>query len=190
MIDSNTITKQKIIRLFIAFFISLSIHAQESGYLLHYNTPGSNDLENIKQHKERSNAGYMQEALPLGNGRLGMMFSGGINKEYLLINEITLWMNSKRGMDSVAQSSVRMGSHKNFEKVRQVYKEERFGSGENSMESISTKYMATQEPLGNYGPFTNLTINTGHDSAKVNNYKRYLNIRKGVGSEKSVTINW
>ena len=73
--------------LYVIFFISVSsLYAQEPGYILHYNEPASNDIENAKQHKERSNAGYMQEALPLGNGRLGLMFSGGINKEYLLIN--------------------------------------------------------------------------------------------------------
>jgi len=152
-----------------------------NGYLLHYNQPASNNLEAIKKHKERSDAGYMQEALPIGNGRLGMMFSGGIDEEYLLINEITLWMNSKRGMDIVAQSGVRMGSHKNFEKVQQVYREEHFGTGANSMEAISTKYMATKEPLGNYGPFTNMTISTGHDATAVKAYERSLDIHSGVG---------
>lgn len=152
-----------------------------AGYLIHYEKPGSNDFSNIKKHKERSDAGYMQEALPLGNGRLGLMFNGGVEEEYLLINEITLWMNAKRGMGEAEQSSVRMGSYKNFPKVQQAYQEERFGIGENSMEAIATKYIATQEPLGNYGPFTNLTVRTGHDANAVSNYQRSLDIQNAIG---------
>ncbi|MEQ8556505.1 MAG: glycoside hydrolase family 95 protein [Cyclobacteriaceae bacterium] len=178
---AKRIIKGRMVHFIVALLIGFSSTAQDAGFMLRYSQPGSSDLENIKRHRERDNAGYMQEALPIGNGRLGLMFSGGIAEEYLLINEITLWMNSKRGMDPVAQSSVRMGSHKKFGKVQQAYQEERFGTGENSMEGISTKYMATQEPLGNYGPFTNLTITTGHDPAQVTDYERYLDIRQGVG---------
>ncbi len=174
-------TRNRVVLVTAILLMCASSSAQEAGYLLRYTEPGSSDLENIKKHRERSDAGYMQEALPLGNGRMGLMFSGGIEEEYLLINEITLWMNSKRGMDSVAQSGVRIGSYKNFGKVQQAYHDERFGTGENSMEGISTKYMATQEPLGNYGPFTNLTIKTGHDPRQVTEYERYLDIREGVG---------
>ena len=36
----------------------------------------------------------------MGNGRLRAMFSMGIGQEHLLMNEITLWMNSKRGFES------------------------------------------------------------------------------------------
>ena len=32
-----------------------------------------------------------EETLPLGNGRLGMMPDGGIDKEHIVLNEISLW---------------------------------------------------------------------------------------------------
>ena len=36
-------------------------------------------------------AGQWEETVPLGNGRLGMMPDGGIEKETLVLNDITLW---------------------------------------------------------------------------------------------------
>src|ERR1700694_5313569 len=36
-------------------------------------------------------AQHWEETLPLGNGRLGMMPDGGVNKERIVLNDITLW---------------------------------------------------------------------------------------------------
>src|SRR5882672_2006553 len=36
-------------------------------------------------------AQHWEETLPLGNGRLGMMPDGGIEKETIVLNDITLW---------------------------------------------------------------------------------------------------
>lgn len=32
-----------------------------------------------------------EETLPLGNGRLGMMPDGGVDREHIVLNEISLW---------------------------------------------------------------------------------------------------
>lgn len=40
-------------------------------------------------------ATYWVEALPVGNGRLGAMIFGGIEKERLALNEDTLWSGYK-----------------------------------------------------------------------------------------------
>src|SRR5882724_3737830 len=37
-----------------------------------------------------------EETLPLGNGRLGMMPDGGIMKENIVLNDITLWSGSQQ----------------------------------------------------------------------------------------------
>lgn len=39
-------------------------------------------------------AGQWEETLPLGNGRLGMMPDGGVEKEDIVLNDITLWSGS------------------------------------------------------------------------------------------------
>lgn len=152
----------------------------DPSFQLRYDSPASAfSEEERKSYKEK---GYMQEALPLGNGRLGAMFSGGIDQEHLMINDITLWMNSKRGLDEKAQSGARIGAYKNFDKVKAAYEKGNYGTGENSMESMSTKYLSSKQPLGNYAPFADLFIYTGHDNTEISNYTRSLDIRTGVGS--------
>ncbi|WP_405563465.1 glycosyl hydrolase family 95 catalytic domain-containing protein [Polaribacter sp. Asnod6-C07] len=166
-----------IITLLLLIFASIPSHAQ---FLLSYDKPASEFTET--QRKDYKKNGYMQEALPLGNGRLGAMFSGGIAEEHIMLNDITLWMNSKRGLDSVAQSGTRIGAYKNFEKVRDAYRNGRYGTSENSMEGMSTKYLSSHQPLGNYAPFTDVYINTGHQKKDVTNYQRSLDIKSGVGT--------
>ncbi|MDW5288901.1 glycoside hydrolase family 95 protein [Formosa sp. PL04] len=148
--------------------------------MLHYDKPASKFTS--EQRANPNKLGYMQEALPLGNGRLGAMFSGGIDEEHMMINDITLWMNSKRGLDEAAQSGTRIGAYKNFEKVREAYRQGNYGTSENSMESMATKYLSSNQPLGNYAPFTDLYVSTGHDSIAVSNYTRTLDARSGIGS--------
>ena len=67
--------KKFVINLLIAATV-LSASAQSSNpYLLWY----------------ESAAGQFEEALPLGNGRLGVMVYGGVRSERLSLNEATLW---------------------------------------------------------------------------------------------------
>ncbi|MDE7127591.1 MAG: glycoside hydrolase family 95 protein, partial [Bacteroidales bacterium] len=40
-------------------------------------------------------ASIWEETLPLGNGRLGMMPDGGVAKEHVVLNEISLWSGSE-----------------------------------------------------------------------------------------------
>ncbi|WP_346239141.1 glycoside hydrolase family 95 protein [Niabella insulamsoli] len=41
-------------------------------------------------------ASVWEETLPLGNGRLGMMPDGGVSKENIVLNDITLWSGSEQ----------------------------------------------------------------------------------------------
>ncbi|MGJ8639836.1 MAG: glycoside hydrolase family 95 protein [Opitutaceae bacterium] len=148
-------------------------------FVLHYDQPAARDL--IQSKGKKKEPAFIKTALPLGNGRLGAMFSGGIDEEHLLINDITLWMNTKRGQSEVAQSAARSVTSEDFEKVREAYRDERMGSGPESMEGISTKYLSTKEKVGNYAPFTNVVITTGHDSTAASNYQRSLDTRTGLG---------
>ena len=166
----------------IALMSASALSANER-FVLQYDSPANNKKAVIKgQGKTPKAFGFMQTALPLGNGRLGAMFSGGIGQEHLMLNEITLWMNAKRGLDEVSQSGTRKGAFRNLETVRKAYREEKFGSKPGSMESLATKHLSSTEPLGNYAPFTDLMISTGHDPASVSDYSRSLDARTGLGS--------
>ena len=45
-------------------------------------------------------ASIWEETFPLGNGRIGMMPDGGIEKETYVLNEISLWSGSKQDTDN------------------------------------------------------------------------------------------
>ncbi|MDR2496709.1 MAG: glycoside hydrolase family 95 protein [Tannerellaceae bacterium] len=47
-----------------------------------------------------SPARIWEETLPLGNGRIGMMPDGGINRETFVLNEISLWSGGKQDADN------------------------------------------------------------------------------------------
>lgn len=49
----------------------------------------------MKLHYNRP-AKTWNEALPIGNGRLGAMIFGGIEKEQLQLNEDTLWSGTPK----------------------------------------------------------------------------------------------
>ncbi|WP_411825244.1 glycosyl hydrolase family 95 catalytic domain-containing protein [Luteolibacter sp. AS25] len=148
-------------------------------FLLQYDQPAVNDL--VKSKGKSKEPGFIKTALPLGNGRLGAMFSGGIEQEQVMINDITLWTDAKRGEDEVTQSGTRSVTPEDFDKVREAYRTEKFGEGPESMEAISTKYLSSKEPLGNYSPFANLVVTTGHDEKAVSGYRRSLDSRTGLG---------
>ncbi len=159
--------------------LTLSVQGQDEGYILHYNEPASSDLETAPRQRYGP---YMREALLLGNGRLGAMFGGGIEQEHLVLNEISAWANTSRGRDEVSQSGVRIGSNKHLEEVQEAARNEQYGTGRNSIEALATRHLGSQMRLGNYTSFTDVFISTGHDSAKVENYQRELNLRTGIGS--------
>lgn len=159
--------------------MSVSALSANDSFVLQYDKPAADDLIQAKGKKKEPN--FIKTALPIGNGRLGAMFSGGIAEEHLCINDITLWMNTKRGQDEVAQSAARSVKPADFEKVRQAYRDEKMGSGPESMEGVSTKYLATKQKVGNYAPFTNVVVSTGHAPASVSNYERTLDMRSGLG---------
>ncbi|GAA3651358.1 glycoside hydrolase family 95 protein [Flavivirga jejuensis] len=165
----------KIVFFFFLVLIISNINAQDR---LFYKAPAENDL-NRRGKKE---SGFLQTALPIGNGRLGAMFSGGIENELIVVNEITLWAKSNRGLDEVAQSGTRIDGGKNLEKVREAYRAGKYGNGEESMEGMGTKYLTSPLKLGNYASFTNVNIKTGHKPEEIQNYNREINLKNAVAS--------
>ena len=151
--------------------------------VLHYDHPIAENLERLDHSNRRSqiNARFIGESLPLGNGRFGAMFSGHVESEYLVFNDITLWMNSTRGESEFKQSGSPADGKDHLELVRAACREGKYGTREGSIESLGTKYLATKQRLGNYAPFADLEIRTGHDPSAADDYHRALDISTGVG---------
>ncbi|MDO6721352.1 glycoside hydrolase family 95 protein [Psychrosphaera sp. 1_MG-2023] len=150
---------------------------------LYFTKPATVDI-NASDKNDTKNRGrlFMSEALPLGNGRFGAMFAGGIESEYLVFNEISLWANAVRGLSNVEQSGTRLGAHQHLETVRKAARDSKFGKDSDSVESLGTKYLATKTPLGHYAPFADLRIETGQQRQSVSAYRRELDIANGVGT--------
>ena len=118
--------------------------------VLHYDHPIAKNLKRLDHSVPRSqiNARFMAQALPLGNGRFGAMFSGHVDSEYLVFNDITLWMNSTRGESEFKQSGSPADGKDYLELVRAACREGKYRHREGSIESLGTKYLASKQRLG------------------------------------------
>jgi alpha-L-fucosidase 2 len=161
----------------------LQIGWADDGSVLRYDQPIDQKLKRLDHTAGRSpiNNSFMTQALPLGNGRFGAMFSGHVDVEYLVFNDITLWHQSTRGESELLQSGTRTGGAEALELVRAACREGRFGTGKDAVETLGTKYLASQMQLGNFASFADLEIQTGHDPKGVKDYERELNLSTGVG---------
>ena len=155
----------------------------DDSQVLGYDLPIADELKRLDHSVPRSqiNNGFMTQALPLGNGRFGAMFSGHVDVEYLVFNDITLWMNSTRGESEFRQSGSPVDGKDYLEVVRAACREGKFGSGKGSVESLGTKYLGSKQRLGNFASFADLEIQTGHDPGAAEGYHRSLDISTGVG---------
>ena len=68
-----------------------------------------------------------EETLPLGNGRLGIMPDGGVEKEYIVLNDITLWSgkiadySNPKAKESLPEIQRLLLEGKNYEAQELVY---------------------------------------------------------------------
>jgi alpha-L-fucosidase 2 len=111
------------------------------------------------------------EALPVGNGRLGAMVFGGINRERLQLNEDTLWAGGP-------YDPVNPEAKAALPEVRRLVFE---GKYREAAELISAKVMS--KPLGQmpYETAGDLML-TFPDSTSVENYRRALNLDTAVAT--------
>src|SRR3954454_18192336 len=81
--------KQEMKHLFLAFFLLITIvnfSQTKTGLKLWYDRPAGKTWEN---------------ALPIGNGRLGAMIYGNVEKEIIQLNEHTVWSGSPNRNDNL-----------------------------------------------------------------------------------------
>jgi len=82
---------------FLLPFVALNLSAQQKPSKLWYDKP----------------ANVWEETLPLGNGRLGMTPDGGILKEKIVLNDITLWSGSPQDANNYE-------AYKSLPKIREL----------------------------------------------------------------------
>lgn len=125
-----------------------------------------------------------EETLPLGNGRLGMMPDGGIDKENILLNEISMWSGSKQDTDnpqavwSLANIRRLLFEGKNDEAQELMYRTfvcKGAGSGQGQGANV---------PYGSYQLLGNLVLDYVYsdESDSVAAYRRELNLNDAIAS--------
>lgn len=110
-----------------------------------------------------------EQALPIGNGRLGAMVYGGIENETIQFNEDTLWTGKPRDYSHE-------GAAEYLPQIRQLL----FDGKQKEAEKLAMdKFMSI--PLGQYSyqAFGNILLNfPGHEKAV--DYKRTLDLDTGI----------
>ncbi len=109
------------------------------------------------------------EALPVGNGRLGAMVFGGVETERIQFNEETLW-------DGQPNDYSHPGAHEYLEELRQLVFD---GKQTEAHELGMEKFMSVPLRQTNYQPFGDLNLSfPGH--GEYTDYVRGLNLEGSV----------
>lgn len=128
-------------------------------------------------------ASMWEETLPLGNGRLGMMPDGGVSKENILLNEISMWSGSKQDTDnpqavwSLANIRRLLFEGRNDEAQELMYRTFVCG-GAGSGEGQGAKV-----PYGSYQLLGNLVLDyTYNGTDSIAAYRRELDLSEAIAS--------
>ena len=119
----------------------------------------------MKLHYNRP-AKLWNEALPIGNGRLGAMIYGGIDKEHLQLNEDTLWSGAPKNSNNPKAKEL-------LPEVRQLILEGKYVEAGNLTREMMGPYTQSYMPLGDlYIQF--------HHGETIGSYERSLNLNTGT----------
>lgn len=150
-----TITHMRKLILSIVAFVAICGAQAQPGLKLWYDEP----------------AGNWNEALPLGNGRLGAMLYGDPSRELLQLNEETVWAGGPyNNLNPLAKE--------NLDEIRSLIFDNKFFQAQ----EMATKYIISPTVHGmSYQPVGNLNLAfDGHDT--FTDYYRDLNISDAVAS--------
>jgi alpha-L-fucosidase 2 len=117
----------------------------------------------------RAAASVWTEALPIGNGRLGAMVFGGVERDRLQLNESTFWAGGP-------YSPVNPEARPHLDEVRQLIFAGRYAEAE----ALANKHLMAQPHLQmSYQPVGDVWLDFVH-SAPIENYRRGLDIDRAV----------
>ncbi len=123
-------------------------------------------------------AQFFEEALPLGNGRLGAMVYGDVRSERISLNDITLWTGEPdkgpEHPDLLATGLTGDGTPA-LQAVREALEQEDYRKAEELQHGLQGHYTESYQPLGS------LRIQY-LDSADVTEYRRELDIAKALAT--------
>ena len=129
--------------------------------------PLLNDHTNLLWYRQP--ATQWNEALPIGNGRMGAMVFGGVQTERLQLNEDTVWAGEKRDRNNPEGA-------KNLAEVRRLL----FAGKPKEAEELAEKTLiATPKRMPPYQPLGDLLIRFS-EQQEASEYRRELDIDSGI----------
>jgi alpha-L-fucosidase 2 len=117
-------------------------------------------------------AGRWEEALPIGNGRLGGMVHGGPAREHVQLNEDSIWYGGPRDRNNPDALA-------NLAEIRRLILAGEVARAEALAVAASSGVPETQR---HYEPFADLLIETDHPADGVEDYRRELDLSTAVAT--------
>ena len=117
----------------------------------------------------RQPAAEWNEALPVGNGRLGAMVFGGVAEERIQLNEDTVWAGEKRDRNNPLGAAA-------IPRIRKLLVEGHAAEAQNLAE---TSVISTPRRLPPYQPLGDLTLNFP-GLGEVTGYRRELDLATAI----------
>jgi len=135
-------------------------------------TPSPHDKP-LVLHYDRP-AEFFEEALPIGNGRMGAMVYGDVREDRLTLNDITLWTGEPdRSPDNPDLEGFDYTGC--LEAVREALEAEDYPRAERLQRQLQGHYSESYQPLG--------TLRIRYrDSVEVTDYRRELDLRRAVAT--------
>jgi alpha-L-fucosidase 2 len=120
----------------------------------------------------REPAKKWEEALPLGNGRLGMTVYGGVTEERLLLNEDSMWSGWSEPRND------REGAHEALERVRRLIREkaDRKRVNKVALDEFCSLYGYGKPDFGKFQSFCDLHLYVDCREKEAEEYRRSLDL--------------
>ena len=111
------------------------------------------------------------DALPLGNGRLGVMVHGGVEKEHLGMNISTLWSGAPDNEIDNPEAA------EHLDEIRQLL----FNGDYSGAQGLCTDYLlGNKNAYGTHLPMAELYINFKHKASGTGGYFRQLDLETAI----------
>lgn len=134
-----------------------------------------------------------EETIPLGNGKIGMMPDGGIEKEIIVLNDITLWSGAP-------QDAVKEEAYKSLGPIRKLLAD---GKNDEAQDLVNKNFVckgpgsgsgaSANLPFGAYETLGNLKIAYSYNGTagkpKATSYTRDLSLKTALASTRFVVNN-
>lgn len=152
-----------------------------------FNTPGEcQSSEDLSLWYDKPAKDWMTEALPIGNGYMGAMFYGGVDKEQIQFTEGSLWAGGPGAHDDYYFGN-RKGAWQYLEKVRALLAEGKLREAHTlaGKELSGITHKVKEGPMfGDYGAqvtMGDLFIEVEAGKGEITDYRRDLDISNSMG---------